>query len=72
MSEGIMNTQKVKRTIYDYPLYYDILFGWDRNAEANFYDTAFQHHGAPRGGNIIEIGCGTGQAAVRLAKHGCR
>ncbi len=64
-----MNTQKATRTIYDYPLYYDILFGWDRDAEANFYDTAFQHHGAPRGGSIIETGCGTGQVAVRLAKH---
>ncbi len=65
-----MNTPKAKQTIYDYPLYYDILFGWNRDAEANFYDTAFQHHGAPRGGSIIEIGCGTGQVAARLAQHG--
>ena len=65
-----MNTQKAKQTIYDYPLYYDILFGWDRDAEAKFYDTAFQHHGASRGDSIIEIGCGTGQIAVRLAKLG--
>ena len=32
-------------SICDYPLYYDILFGWDRSAEAQFYATAFARHG---------------------------
>jgi len=60
----------VAGSIYDYPLYYDVLFGWDRAPEAAFYDAAFWHHGVPKGGRIVELGCGTGQIAVRLAKLG--
>ena len=54
-------------SIYDHPLYYDILVGWDRDAEASFYDAALRLHGARHGGGIIEVGCGTGQIALRLA-----
>lgn len=33
-------------SIYDHPLYYDVLFGWDRSHEASFYHGALLHHGA--------------------------
>jgi SAM-dependent methyltransferase len=59
-------------SIYDYPRYYDVLFGWDRNAEASFYDATFRHHGAPSGGRVLEIASGTGQIALRLARRGWR
>ncbi|MDP6439166.1 MAG: class I SAM-dependent methyltransferase [Candidatus Brocadiia bacterium] len=56
--------------IYDYPLYYDILMGWDRDAEASFYDAALRLCGAPEGGRLLEAACGTGQIALRLATLG--
>lgn len=60
------------KTIYDFPLYYDILFGWDRNAEAAFYDRVFQRHGIGPDEPVLEVGCGTGQVARRLAGLGRR
>ncbi len=59
-----------RSSIYDYPLYYEILFGWDRDLEADFYDAALRHYGAPASGRIAEIGCGPGQIGVRLARRG--
>lgn len=57
-------------SVYDHPLYYDILFGWDRDAEAVFYDSLFREHGARRRGRLLEVACGTGQIALRLAAAG--
>lgn len=57
-------------TIYDHPIYYDILFGWNRGKEARFYDEAFRAHGVPESGRLLEIGCGTGHIAIRLVKMG--
>lgn len=57
-------------SIYDYPLYYDILYGWDRDLEARFYHSAFAHHGLAPGGRILELCCGTGQIGLRLAGMG--
>ena len=59
-------------SIYDHPLYYDILFGWDRSAEARFYHEAFLRHGVPPEGRVLEVCCGTGQIALRLARRGWR
>jgi SAM-dependent methyltransferase len=56
--------------VYQYAEYYDILFGWDRSAEAFFYDAAFQKHGLNPGGGLLEIGCGTGQVGIRMARLG--
>jgi len=61
---------KKRRMIYDYPLYYDVLFGWDRDKEACFYASAFRHYGVGRAEGAIEIACGTGQVALRLAQKG--
>lgn len=47
-----------------------MLFGWDRDDEAAFYDEAFRRHGVPAGGRILEVACGTGQVALRLARLG--
>ena len=60
------------KTIYDYPVYYDILFGWDRSKEAGFYHAAFERHGVRAGDRILEVACGTGQVARRLARRGWR
>ncbi len=54
-------------SIYDFPLYYDVLFGWDRDTEASFYDSTLRRYGVPAGGRVLEVACGTGQVALRLA-----
>ena len=59
-------------TIYDHPLYYDILFGWDRDAEADFYAGVLASAGLKPGDRVLEIACGTGQIARRLAQRGYR
>jgi SAM-dependent methyltransferase len=58
------------KTIYDYPLYYDILFGWDRSPEADFYEAAFRRYGVAQSEPVLEVACGPGQVARRLAQRG--
>lgn len=57
-------------TIYDHPLYYDILFGWDRSREAEFYHEVLLRNGIAPGERILEVACGTGQVGLRLARRG--
>lgn len=56
------------KTIYEYPSYYDILFSWDRSAEARFYDQIMELAGVARDEPVLEVACGTGQIAIRLAR----
>ncbi|MEM7019266.1 MAG: class I SAM-dependent methyltransferase [Pseudomonadota bacterium] len=58
------------QSIYDYPLYYDILFGWDRTLEADFYSTTLKLYSIEPDDKVLEVGCGTGQIARKLAKRG--
>ena len=58
--------------IYNYPAYYDLLFGWDRDAEASFYDRVIALNGVGDSEPILEIAVGTGQIARRLARLGHR
>lgn len=57
-------------TIYDHPHYYDILFGWDRSKEADFYHRIFERCGVLAGERVLEVACGTGQVAKLLAQRG--
>lgn len=57
-------------SIYDYPLYYDILFGWDRDEEAGFYASVFTRHDLKPNARILEVCSGTGQIGLRLAGKG--
>ena len=57
-------------TLYDHPEYYDILFGWDRDAEAQSYDQALLDCGVERGSRVLEVAAGTAQIGVRLASMG--
>jgi hypothetical protein len=59
-------------SVYEFPEYYDILFGWDRSAEAEFYEYALVQHGVPSGASIIEVAAGTAQIGIRLASKGWR
>jgi SAM-dependent methyltransferase len=59
-------------TIYDYPLYYDILFGFDRSNEAEFYLRTFARCGITLGESLLEVACGPARIARLLARRGFR
>lgn len=55
-----------------YARYYDLLYAnKDYAGEAAFVDRLLRQHGAT-GGDLLELGCGTGKHAVELAGHGWR
>ncbi len=57
-------------TIYDHPLYYDILFGFDRSSEAEF--RTFARCGITPAESLLEVGCGPARVARLLARRGFR
>ena len=62
--------ETLDRDLYDFPVYYDCLFGSDWKAEFDFLLGAYERHvgGSPR--RIFEPACGTGRLLYRLAKAG--
>jgi SAM-dependent methyltransferase len=56
-------------TIYDHPNYYDILFGWDRGREADFYQELFRREGLPPRAPVLEVACGPARIARVLASR---
>jgi SAM-dependent methyltransferase len=63
-------SDRVKASIYDYPRYYDLLFGSDWKAEFDFLTGCFQRHAKCRVTRLFEPACGTGRLLIRLAKAG--
>ena len=59
-------------TIYDHPLYYDILFGFDRGVEAAFYERTLERCGVAPGASVLEVGAGPARIARLLARRGWR
>jgi hypothetical protein len=57
-------------SLYECPEYYDILFGWDRDAEAQHYEHALLQHGVGVGASVLEVAAGTAQIGIRLARNG--
>ncbi len=64
-----MNTD-VAASIYDYPKYYDLLFGSDWKAEYYFLRGCFEKHAGRKIARIFEPACGTGRLLIKLAKQG--
>jgi SAM-dependent methyltransferase len=60
----------IKGNIYDYPKYYDLLFGADWKAEYDFLRKCFKKHARRPVQRLFEPACGTGRLLVRLAKAG--
>jgi SAM-dependent methyltransferase len=56
--------------LYDYPTYYDIIFGADWKAEYRFLKACFEKFAKRPVKRIFEPACGTGRLLVRLAKDG--
>ncbi len=63
-------TDTVHDSIYDYPVYYDLLFGSDWRAEFKFLEFCFATHGKRPIKRLFEPACGTGRLLIKLAKKG--
>jgi len=62
--------EELKASIYDYPRYYDLLFGADWKAEVDFFEACFQKHCGGRVNRVFEPACGTGRLLIKLANVG--
>lgn len=60
----------IEDDLYNYPKYYDLVFGSDWAAELAFLKACFAKHGAGNIRRLFEPGCGTGRLMYRLAKVG--
>lgn len=58
----------IEGSIYDYPKYYDLLFGSDWKAEYGFLQACLPLHAKRPVKRIFEPACGTGRLLIKLAK----
>ena len=63
--------EEVTANLYDFPKYYDLVFGSDWKAEYDFLLACFEKHGAGEIKTLFEPACGTGRLLVKLGKAGC-
>ena len=56
--------------LYDYPKYYDLIFGSDWAAEIKFLKAVFAKYSKRPVKRIFEPACGTGRLVIQLAKLG--
>lgn len=62
--------ETISGNIYDYPKYYDLLFGSDWKAEFDFLVDCFEKHAARPVQRLFEPACGTGRLLVKFARAG--
>lgn len=60
----------IQGSIYDYPKYYDLLFGSDWKAEYEFLQACMPRHVKRQVKRIYEPACGTGRLLIKLAQAG--
>ncbi len=60
----------VSGNIYDYPVYYDLVFASDWVAEFKFLEAAFKKYVDGKTRRVLEPACGTGRLLFRMAKKG--
>lgn len=60
--------ETIQGNIYDYPKYYDLLFGADWRAEYDFLGACFERYAQRPVKRLFEPACGTGRLLVRFAK----
>ncbi len=56
--------------IYDYPKYYELIFGSDWKAEFHFLRACFEKHAKRSVKRVFEPACGTGRLLIKLAQAG--
>lgn len=62
--------QTLPGNLYDYPRYYDLVFGSDWKAEYDFLLACFAKHAKGKVRRLFEPACGTGRLLYRFAKAG--
>ncbi len=62
--------ETIQGNLYDYPKYYDLVFGSDWKAEFDFLQACFEKHAERPVRRVFEPACGTGRLLVKLAAAG--
>lgn len=57
-------------SLYDYPRYYDLVYGSDWKAEVDFLTGVFDRHVRGSTKRLLEPACGTGRLMFRLEREG--
>jgi SAM-dependent methyltransferase len=65
-------TTTVQKSIYDYPQYYDLVFGVGSGLERDFLMSCFDVHAERRVRRVFEPACGSGRLLIKLAQRGLR
>ncbi len=60
------------REFYHSPLYYHVAFDVNRKTETDFLEACFARYARGRVRSVVDIACGTGHHALRLARRGYR
>ena len=63
-------TTTVHGTLYDYPKYYDLVFGEDAGLECEFLMGCFDLYVDRRVRRLFEPACGSGRLLIKLAERG--
>ncbi|MGN6544565.1 MAG: class I SAM-dependent methyltransferase, partial [Aureliella sp.] len=61
--------EKTTASIYDFPVYYDLVFGSDCAAELAFLKAVFDRYVDGKVRRAFEPACGTGRLIYRLGKQ---
>ncbi len=61
---------KTTASIYDYPTYYDLVFGSDCASELSFLHAVFDRYVDGKVKRAFEPACGTGRLIYRLGREG--
>lgn len=62
--------ETIQGNLYDYPKYYDLVYGSDWKAEFDFLEDCFEKHTDLVVSSLFEPACGTGRLMYRFAKAG--
>jgi len=62
--------ETISAPFYDFPKYYDLVYGSDWKAEYDFLLACFKKHAAGKVRRLFEPACGTGRLLVKLAAAG--
>lgn len=63
-------TEVIRGHIYDYPKYYDLVYGSDWKAEFAFLQECFDKHAGRNVRRLFEPACGTGRLLIKFAQAG--
>jgi len=62
--------KRTKASIYDFPVYYDLVFGSDTAAEMRFLQACFDRYVDGKVKRVFEPACGTGRLMYRMGRKG--